>query len=245
MFWDIIKVGIEDVQKAFVIDADLYDLYVEKEIKLNADLMRLMQKRDSGNFDWKTETPHGGAGTSLNACVLYCLIRNYDINDVLETGVSGGYYTTFMLAALEKNNYHGLLTSIDIVNDDEVGKLVPAKYREIGNEKVDWDLKLGRSSLDVFKEWKLKNINHSAGLYSHDSLHSLSHMLRELHEFKQSQADEFVVFIDDEKSDGFWDKALHMKAFEKPGYTVKYISGKESRLNRHLGAFLRYERNKT
>lgn len=248
MFWDLIKIGVEDVQKAFEIDANLYDLYVEKEIKSNADLLGLMEKRDSGNFDWKIETPHGGAGTTLNACVLYCLIRHYDIRKALETGVSGGYYTSFMLAAIEENDSQRVVQemistgvwSLDIANDSEVGKLIPAFLRKL------WNPILGKSSLETFKEWKIKKRDHSFGLYSHDSLHKLSHMLRELHEFKQSTSDQFIVFIDDEKADFFWQRCIAYKLFDKPGFDVKYISGKESRFNgQHLGGFLRYKKCET
>lgn len=242
---DLIKVALEDIQQVFEIKENLYEKYIEGEI-LKDDLLKSLVARREDNFDWKKETPLGGAGTTLNACVLYCLIKHYNMIDVIETGVSGGYYTCFILSALRENNKTSrgqMLCSLELSDDmNEVGKLVPASLREVTDEGVDWNLIAGKSSLETFKEWKVQGLQHAAQLYSHDSLHTLSHMLRELHEFKQSISDRFVVFIDDEKADSFWDKAVAMKAFDKQGYKVTYISGKESRLSGHLGGFIKYER---
>jgi hypothetical protein len=129
----------------------------------------------------------------------------------------------------------------------EVGKLIPeaTKNKTIGNgdnDELDWRLITGKSSLDYFADLKSSNSKHNAQLYSHDSLHTFKHMFLELQEFKQSTSDEFYVFIDDEKSDEFWNKCLQTGAFKKNGYEFMYISGKESRLNGHLGGFLKYKK---
>ena len=234
---EFIKVALEDVQNAFDIRESLFEKYFVGEILKDEFLVSLANQRAS-DFDWQKETPLGGAGTTLNAVVLYCLIKHYNLNSVIETGVSGGYYSSFILSAL-KNARHkeNFLLSLELSGDtSKIGKFIPE------NLKDGWDLIVGKSSLDTFKEWKVSGIEHFAGLYCHDSLHTLSHMLRELHEFKQSVSDEFFIFIDDQNAEAFWDKALAMKAFDKPGYDVKYISGKESRLQGHLGGFLKYER---
>ena len=238
---EIIKIGLEDIANIFEIKENLYKKYIEDEVLKNKLLIPLIEKRDN-NFDWMKETPLGGAGTTLNACVLYCLIRNFDMNHVIETGVSGGYYTSFMLAALNKNNYHGTLDSLEISDDKEqVAKLVP-KFQL--NEGIDWNLIMGHSSLEFFKELKNKNIKHAAELYSHDSLHTMSHMLKELKEFKESVADRFFIFIDDEKSDNFWSRCLQTTAFKKDGYNIQYISGATSRLSGHLGGFIEFKKCK-
>lgn len=230
--WDIVKVGLEDVAKTFGIEENLYAKYVEGEIKKDPDLMALTERRNS-NFDWQIETPLGGAGTTLNACVLYCLIRHYRLYDILETGVSGGYYSAFILAALGKGPSYGVLESLELSDDKRiVGHLVPESFRK------QWQLKMGRSSLEYFPP----GYTHSDQLYCHDSLHTMSHMLKELNEFKKSLSDRFFIFIDDEKSDGFWQKCLNTGAFKKPGYDVKYISGSESRLQGHLGGFIKYQK---
>lgn len=232
---DLIKIGLEDVANCFGIKEDLFQKYYKEEILKNEALIPLMEKRHA-NFDWTVETPLGGAGTTLNGVVLYSLIRHYSMWSVIETGVSGGYYSAFMLAAFNKNDKLGVLSSLELsTNEKEVGKLVPKE--KLLNTKVCWNLHLGTNSLDKLAKW-----DHQSGLYCHDSLHTISHMLKELNEFKKSKSGEFFVFIDDEKSDNFWQKCLQTGAFKKPGYDVKYISGVESRLKGHLGGFIKYEK---
>lgn len=235
----LLKIGFEDVQRKFGIEEDLFCKYIEKEVFQDEDLKKIISIRDSSDFDWTKNTPHGGAGTTLNALALYALIRHFKIKEVIETGVSGGYYSSFMLAALSKNNDAGspMLTSLEISNDTkEIGKLVPNKFLSL------WNLKMGAASVDVFREWKTKGAVHAAGLYSHGSLHTLENMMKELMEFKESKSSRFFVFIDDEKSDNFWAKCIQMNMFKKIGYKVDYISGAESRLNGHLGGFVRFEK---
>jgi hypothetical protein len=237
--WDIVRIGLEDIAKTFGIEENLYTKYVEGEIKKDPDLMALTERRNS-NFDWQVETPLGGAGTTLNACVLYCLIRYYGFQGVLETGVSGGYYSTFMINALLKADGFANLTSLELSSDmDKVGSLVPQKYKDMRNR---WALVTGRDSVQVLKEWWKEHPKMVYNLWCHDSLHTMSHMLKELTEFKKCDLDRFFVFIDDEKSDNFWQKCLQTGAFKKSGYDVKWISGVESRLQGHLGGFLKYER---
>lgn len=232
----VLKIGIEDVQNEFDINEDLYKKYVVGEIEKNQQLVKLIDFRNELP-DWKVHTPLGGMGTTLNAFVLYCLIRHYKMSDIIETGVSGGFYTAFMLCALNANNNYGLLTSLEISDDmKEVGKLVP-KF-----ELADWDLRVGKSSLDYFYQINKNNESHSAELYSHDSLHIFPHMLKELNEFKKSLSDKFIIYIDDQTSDCFWDKCINFNLFRKDGYDVKYISGKESRLQGHLGGFIKFEK---
>jgi len=67
-------------------------------------------------------------------------------------------------------------------------------------------------------------------------------MLKELIEFKKCELEEFFIYIDDQNTDNFWQKALQTNAFHKPGYSFKYISGNESRLRGHLGGFLKYNK---
>jgi hypothetical protein len=246
---NLTKIALEDIQEKFDIKENLYKKYVEEEILKNDCLLHLLHLRND-NFDWVKETPLGGAGTSLNGIVLYCLIRLKNMDYVIETGVSGGYYTTFMIEALHATRKWPILVSLEISsNMKEVGKLIPQNtinktIPNSHNDDVDWNLVTGKSSLDYFSDLKLSKSTHHAGLYSHDSLHTMAHMLKELNEFKQSVSDEFYVFIDDEKSDNFWDRCLQTGAFKKQGYVYSYISGKESRLNGHLGGFIKYNKIK-
>ncbi len=235
---DLIKVALQDIEKCFEIQDNLYEKYIEAEVLKDEDLLKLLNVRDN-NFNWQVETPLGGAGTTLNACVLYALIRHHNMCRVIETGVSGGYYSSFMLSALSKtlSKRQPTLTSLEISDDlTKVGKLVPFKL--LSDKVVAWDLQMGKSSLEFLTKEK-----HWANMFSHDSLHTMAHMMKELAEFKKCTADEFFVFIDDEKSDDFWNRCLKLNAFNKPGYTVKLISGTESRLQGHLGGFVRYKKN--
>lgn len=242
---EIIKTALEDIQAVFGINKNLFELYFVNEISKNKDLVNLINKRQN-NFDWQKETKLGGAGTVLNGTVLYCLIREFDMLDVLETGVSGGLYTSFMLAALDANCWDGAahLVSLELSDDmTQVGKLIPENIKKKFHQPGDWNLIIGKSSLDYFKALSDGGMHHGAQLYSHDSLHTYEHMMEELRNFKESHAKKFFVFIDDEKSDDFWNRCIADKSFDKDGYSVKFISGKESRLNGHLGGFLMYEKN--
>lgn len=239
--WDLVRIAMEDVQNCFGITENLYEKYIENEIKKDELLVPLIERRQN-NFDWKIETPLGGPGTSLNSCILYSLIRHFDMDNVLETGVAGGFYTLFILAALKKN-YPAKLISLELSDDkSEVGKLVPQELRLPFDGISGWDLRMGTNSLEYFKILKSLGAEHKAQLYLHDSLHTFSHMVKELLEFKQSQSNHFIVFFDDQISEDFWNRCLKMKLFEKKGFDVKWISGQECRLKSHLGGFISFKR---
>lgn len=258
------KTALEDIQNCFGIKVDLWQEYVQKEIKSNEYLMNLINTRQ-GDFDWQKETPLGGAGTTLNAIILYCLIRHNKMRKVIETGISGGYYTTFMLFAMqenEKNEYGARLISLELSDDKEkVGKLIPQHFNFLKGKSDSriWCPILGETSLKYFedsdklveqfgptsKQYPKQTSVHDANLYSHDSLHTMSHMMKELNHFKRAHNSHYYVFIDDEKSDNFWDKCVLMNAFKRTGYNVKYISGKESRLKGHMGGFIQYRQHFT
>jgi len=239
--WDLVRIALEDIQNCFGITENLYEKYVEGEIKKDELLVPLIARRQN-NFDWKVETRLGGAGTTLNGCVLYSLIRHFDMGTVIETGVAGGFYTLFMLAALKKN-YPAKLVSLELSDEkDEVGKLVPEELRLPFDGISGWDLRMGASSLEYFKTLKSLGAGHKAQLYSHDSLHTMEFMTKELLEFKQSQSNHFIVFFDDQMSESFWDRCLKMKLFDKKGFDVKCVSGQESRLRGHLGGFIQYKK---
>ena len=239
--WDLVRIALEDIQSTFGITENLYEKYVKGEIKKDELLVPLIERRQN-NFDWKVETPLGGPGTSLNSCVLYSLIRHFDMGTVIETGVASGFCTLFMLAALKKN-YPAKLVSLELSDDKkEVGKLVPQELRLPFDGASGWDLRMGASSLEYFKTLKSLGGNHKAQLYSHDSCHTMEFMTKELLEFKQSASDHFIIFFDDQMSENFWDRSLKMKLFDKKGFEVKWISGAESRLRGHLGGFVQYKR---
>lgn len=227
---EILKVGLEDVAKCFSIDKDLYETYVQGEIAANEELRSVISTREQMT-DWQDLTPLGGPGTILNGCVLYSLVRHYGLSSVLETGVSGGFYTSFLLAALKQSS--GRLVSLELSDDKkEVGKLVPWKDYE------GWHLIDGVDSIAHM----IKNPPTTTQMCCHDSLHTMSHMLKELMLFKKCALNESFIYFDDQNSDNFWQRCLDTNAFQKPGYTIKYISGNESRLEGHLGGFIKYEK---
>ncbi|MBI2449300.1 hypothetical protein HYV49_03305 [Candidatus Pacearchaeota archaeon] len=233
---ELCKIGIADVQLCFNIKEDLWDKYIEQELCKNESLMDLINFRQSVNFDWKVDTKLGGPATTLNACVLYCLIRYYDLFMICETGVAGGYSTVFLLEAVSRNG--GIMRSLELSNDmNEVAKLVPEKWKD----SPTWHLKTGVDSVEFLRN-ENDDYNRIFHLYCHDSLHTFKHMFSELTEFKKCKNDRFFVFFDDQNSENFWDRCLQMKLFEKKGYNVKYISGKESRLNGHMGGIIKYDK---
>jgi predicted O-methyltransferase YrrM len=109
---------------------------------------------------------------------LYVVARVLEPDRVVETGVSGGVSSAFILQAL-KNNRRGRLLSIDFPNagwqellpvGKESGWVVPQELKE------RWDLRLGRS-IDLLPAL-LKDLG-SIGVFLHDSDHSYQNMLFE------------------------------------------------------------------
>ena len=110
----------------------------------------------------------------------YALIRETRPSIVVETGTAEGDLTSWVLAAMHKNA-HGRLLSIDIppkkdqltmtttLEADNVGRLIPAAYRDrweyhAGDAKVLLPRLLAENDVDIF---------------IHDSLHTRTHMLFE------------------------------------------------------------------
>ena len=220
------RTALEDVCKAFDIQDDLYEKYILGEIEKDKDLISVSQKRSVD--DWTKQFPLGGPGTWLNGFVIYSLIRHFEAQSCLETGVSAGVYTSFMLAACKRNKSD--LVSLEISDNlGEIGKLIPEKYKKYD----EWSLIYGKSSLDF-----LSTNKKSFDFYSHDSLHTLSHMTKEFSFFKKSNRDRFLIYIDDQNSDNFWQILIEKNLLKKNGYTAKIIDGSSSRLQGHLGGFI-------
>jgi len=117
--------------------------------------------------------------------ILYCIVRMVKPKKILETGVSNGASSLFILQALKDNNY-GNLFSIDlplskydagkkgIVKDgvppDRVGRCVPKNLRN------RWNLILGNSKNEIPK---ILQENPIIDIFLHDSEHSFEHMMWE------------------------------------------------------------------
>jgi len=109
-----------------------------------------------------------GIGPMLGTMV-YTVCRKLKPDAVVETGVSSGVSSAYILCALEKNN-HGQLYSIDLPWGEPSGWIIPDYLRH------RWHLEPGRSSekLPPLLE-KLGGID----IFLHDSEHSYQNMLRE------------------------------------------------------------------
>jgi len=105
--------------------------------------------------------------------IFYFLMRIIKPEIVIETGVSFGVTSAFMLQALEDNGF-GKLYSIDLplqfANKEEVGKLVPKRL------KHRWELILGDAKIELPK--LLEKLDYIDVFY-HDSLHTYEHMIFE------------------------------------------------------------------
>jgi hypothetical protein len=112
-----------------------------------------------------------------NVLIFYALIRILRPKNIIETGTASGSMTSFILAALNKNNF-GTLTSIDLppkknkltmnfsLKKKQVGFWIPLKY------KLRWNYLEGDALFmlpKVFKRIK-------PDIFFHDSLHTASHM---------------------------------------------------------------------
>jgi hypothetical protein len=226
------------VQDVFGISDDLYEKYVNDEILKDAVLVDLLRIREN-DFNWIVKSCLGGPGTVLNAFVIYSLIRHFDLKKVIETGVSGGFFTTFLLSALAKNGNDCYLDSVEFSSDlEHIGHLIPASIKA---NNVNWKLHTGIDSLLWFEQLKNDGKTVDADLYCHDSLHTMSHMTKELLWFKKCEKEKFFVYVDDQNSDDFWERSKKIKLFNKKQYAIITISGNDFQPAGHLGGFLRYD----
>ena len=101
--------------------------------------------------------------------MVYALCRKLNPVTVVETGVSSGVSSAFILCALEENK-HGELYSIDLPWGEQSGWIIPNYLRH------RWHLELGSSSE------KLPSLLENLGaidIFLHDSEHSYENMLWE------------------------------------------------------------------
>jgi predicted O-methyltransferase YrrM len=120
------------------------------------------------------------------------MIRCFKPRIVVETRVANGASSTFILSALEKNNF-GKLYSIDLPDKDlllreEVGWLVPKSLRH------RWRLLIGDSRIILPK--LLAELGH-VDIFLHDSLHTLEHILFEINEAYNYMPKGGFLIIDD------------------------------------------------
>lgn len=139
-----------------------------------------------GFFDFSMLNPTRGP-------LLYLICRLLRPKVIVETGVSDGFSSSFILKALEENN-QGKLYSIDFPNQpghenrNQSGWLIPLDLRP------RWELIIGDSKQklpDLIE--RLKTID----IFSHDSDHSYNHVLFELNTVWPVIAQKGIVLVDD------------------------------------------------
>ena len=115
---------------------------------------------------------YGGQMTRESPC-LYLLVRLIKPDQVVETGVSSGASSAYILRAL-KDNKKGKLYSIDLSIEYNTGRkrgwLVPEELRD------RWDLRIGDAK-EILTPL-LKEIG-KIDCFLHDSLHTYDHMMWE------------------------------------------------------------------
>lgn len=109
-----------------------------------------------------------GIGSELGV-IVYIICRVLKPDVVVETGVSSGVSSSYILCALENNN-NGKLYSIDLSWGVQSGWIIPDYLRH------NWHLELGKSS-DMLVPL-LKRVG-EIGIFLHDSEHSYKNMLWE------------------------------------------------------------------
>ncbi len=132
---------------------------------------------------YKKKVTIGSTLNPISAPVLYVIARIFKPQILVETGVSSGISSSFVLKALSKNN-SGMLYSIDLPNASPAGTMIPDGKSSgwvIPNDlKARHKLIIGDSKdkLPTLLE-SLKKIDY----FFHDSLHTYEHMMWE---FKQA-----------------------------------------------------------
>ncbi len=188
--------GMVDVSQADLISYLAPGVEIEKieallrEVRGNASLQRNLERYETE----KAKAPRGAVAYGMSyveAEAIYALVRISNPNSIVETGVSAGVSSTFILQALEKNE-KGKLYSIDfpatgVIEDSvnywrppgmDTGWMVPDSLRG------RWRLILGKSE-DILGP--LLDELGEIDIFLHDSLHTFPHM-----EFEYQTAWRFI-----------------------------------------------------
>lgn len=142
-----------------------------------------------------------GSLTERGYIRLYALVREYEPETIVETGVFNGLSSLCYLTAIERNG-HGRLYSVDYPDEEklsgpEPGWLVPDSYRD------RWELTLGLSQRvlpSVIAEAE------PVDLFFHDSNHSAPCMMFEFELAREHLSRDGIILADAiYMSSGFWD----------------------------------------
>lgn len=204
----------------------LIELFENKEIS-NLCTIRCVSYLNE-QFFLKLKTSEGyiaAPGTVLNAALLYLLVRYFKLKNVFESGTASGFYSNFIVYALQKNG-DGHLDTVDLLSDG-VGESI------IWKDSPFLTIHKQTNSINFLREKNQQQQYYD--LYSHDSQHVFTHMFSELREFKKCDKDRFLCFFDDQRTENFWDRCIKMKLFDRSDYDVRFTEAAEQ-----LGGFLQY-----
>jgi hypothetical protein len=160
-------------------------------------------KSDLNNLKFSKENPAGRLNRQSQGNAgffLYLLVRSFKPKIFVETGVSAGESSTFILQAMHDNNF-GKLYSVDlpratvekglttiIPEDKSSGWLIPEFLKD------RWELYLGKSEEILPKLFsKLQKID----IFFHDSLHTYDHMMFEYQTCWDYLNKDGILFSDD------------------------------------------------
>ena len=173
---------ILDEKKIFEIitSANSFDFYIN-EIYSDACLrdhwLTERSKRKMKKYkDWDERIKNSKG----NILLYYALVRAFKPNVIVETGTASGSMTSFILAALNKNQ-KGKLILIDLVpTKNELTMDFSLKRKDIGFwipdlYKSRWDYIEGDAKIELLKIC----VNNDVDFFIHDSLHTPSHMILE------------------------------------------------------------------
>jgi len=146
---------------------------------------------------YKKKVTIGSTLNPISAPVLYVIARIFKPKILVETGVSSGISSSFVLKALSKNN-SGMLYSIDLPNASPVGTMIPDGKSSgwVIPEELKSRHKLiigdSKDELPPLLE-SLKKID----WFFHDSLHIYEHMMWEFKQAWKHLQNEGLLLSDD------------------------------------------------
>jgi len=193
----------------------LRTLDVRDASRILAELEDVNARVAAADEEYRALAPQFDPGSLFahEGALLYALVRARCPEVIVETGTASGISTTYLLAALARNE-HGRLYSIDlpftadgagwrgvvpgttidrydvspIPAGKEPGWVVPADLR------ARWDLRLGDARQLLLE---LLDEVGEIGIFFHDSLHTREHMLFELETAWPYLADGGLLLVDD------------------------------------------------
>ena len=191
---DTLKSFLEDIKKNYDLQKHLDDQYLKLSRLISSETDKLyFAKNNPGGRLNRNAQEHAGF-------LLYILVRALKPNTFVETGVSGGESSSYILQAMNDNN-KGHLYSIDLPPDfDQKARNVVIPNGETSgwaiptHLKKSWTLKLG-SSKDLLNPL-LQNLK-EIDMFCHDSLHTYDHMLFEYETSWQYLKKNGIIITDD------------------------------------------------